>query len=269
MTINSRLRWFRFSLRTLLVVMTALCCWLGWESSVVRGRKAVLREIKNNPAYNVTTASQYSARFGYGPPIGKVATIPFIRRWLGDEPVQDILVVEHFQGYSEEQLARLKRAFPEAAFREVHPEPCHPGCFPRGTLVETPLGPRRIETIEPGDELTAFRAGGEQIVGRVQSVFVTENRLWEVTTSGAKLLTTDAQPLCLADYSTRPAGELQPGDRILRWHDDSLHNDDVVSVSSTTRVERVFNLVLSDSELFIAGGYLARSKPPLKTAVLD
>jgi hypothetical protein len=35
-----------------------------------------------------------------------------------------------------------------------------------------------------------------------------------------------------------------------------------VSVAPTERIDQVFNLVLGNSEIFVAGGYLARSKPP-------
>ena len=31
------------------------------------------------------------------------------------------------------------------------PPPCHPGCFPAGTLIATPDGLRRVEAIGPGD----------------------------------------------------------------------------------------------------------------------
>lgn len=266
MTINSRRRWFRFSLRTLLVVMTALCSWLGWESSVVRGRKALLAEIKDKPGFIITTAADYTGRYPPGKAIPDLATIPIVRRWLGDQAIQEIWSIRHYQGFSEEQLGRLTKAFPEAEFRESYPEPCHPGCFPRGTLVETPRARRAIETIEAGDELLAFLPNGERVIGRVQSVFVTDNRLWEVITSEGKLLTTETQPLCLADYRTRPAGELEPGDTILRWQDGCLRSDAVVSVLSTGRVEKVFNLVLGDSKLFVAGGFLARSKPPVESS---
>jgi hypothetical protein len=264
-----RRSWFRFSLRTLLVVMTALCCWLGWESSVVRGRKALLEEIKDVPGFSITTAAAYAERYPQGKSIPDLAKIPLVRRWLGDEAIQEIWSIRHYQGFSEELLARLTKAFPEAEFRESYPEPCHPGCFPRGTLVETPLGPRAIETIEADDELVAFLSGGEQIVGRVQSVFVTDNRLWKIATTGGTLLTTETQPLCLGSRQTRPAGELQPGDMILRWQNGGLCEEEVISVSSTNRIEKVFNLVLGDSELFVAGGYLASSKPPREAIVAE
>jgi len=35
-------RWFRFSLRTLFVVVTVVCIWLGWNWRTVRSRQEIL-----------------------------------------------------------------------------------------------------------------------------------------------------------------------------------------------------------------------------------
>src|SRR5207244_111911 len=99
------------------------------------------------------------------------------------------------------------------------PEPCHPGCFPAGTLVHTPEGARAIENIRAGDKVTSVAADGSTSVIKVQSVFTTPNRLLNVQTDGGTLLTTPTQPLCLADGGFRAAGELKPGDRMVRWQD--------------------------------------------------
>jgi hypothetical protein len=191
-----------------------------------------------------------------------------VRRWLGDEAIQEIGYYSHYLPASQEKLARLSRTFPEATLQERHVplEPCHPGCFPRGTLVETTRGQRRIETIQPGDELIALLPSGELTTAQVQSVFVTENRLWRITTDDSVLVTTEIQPLCLAADNFRAAGELEPGDEILRYTGGVIHATTVQSVSRSERIEQVFNLVLGDSQAFIAGGFLARSKPPAEPA---
>lgn len=43
-------------------------------------------------------------------------------------------------------------------------------CFTRGTLIDTLLGPRRVETLRPGDRLRSIRGGSPRLlwVGRVQ-----------------------------------------------------------------------------------------------------
>jgi len=55
---------------------------------------------------------------------------------------------------------------------------------------------------------------------------------------------------------------LKAGDRIHSWDGRRRRAVVVRSVSSTGRYERVFNLVLDEPVLFVAGGFLARRKPP-------
>ncbi|MCI0357622.1 MAG: hypothetical protein L0211_03940 [Planctomycetaceae bacterium] len=145
--------------------------------------------------------------------------------------------------------------------------------------------------IRQGESVTAFRANGEAFVAAVQSVFITENRLWQIETEAGVLITTETQPLCLATDRTAPAGELVPGESILRRVDGEIEAVKVLSVTATDRCEKVFNLVVGpagpagpdlplgeytlgevppsgrdlakgDCELFTANGFLARSKPP-------
>jgi hypothetical protein len=142
------------------------------------------------------------------------------------------------------------------------PIPCHPGCFPVGTWVQTPKGTIPIESISAGDVVTIVRPDGVSEPSKVRSVFITENRLLKVeTAAGHVLFTTQTQPLCLIDGALKGAGELKAGDKIFRWQDGKRHIAQVVSVTITKRMEKVINLILGDSEVFIAGGFLARSKP--------
>jgi hypothetical protein len=93
-------------------------------------------------------------------------------------------------------------------------------------------------------------------------MFVTRNRLVEVQTDGGTLATTATQPLSLADGGLRPAGELKAGDLIHAWDGGERRTVAVRSVESTGRESPVYNLVLGEPVLFVAGGFLARSKPP-------
>jgi hypothetical protein len=255
-------RMFRFSLRTMLIVMTLLCCWLGWEASVVRERRAVRRELQGNFAFQFTTTETWS-KIPFAPGVGPPpATIPIIRVWLGDEAIQQIWFMRHIQGFSEDELKRLSRVFPEAQFDESQPEPCHPGCFPRGTLVDTPYGLCPIERIGPDHVVLALSPSGGSAGVKVQSVFTTENRLWKVETESGVLFTTETQPLCQTGDRKLAAGKLQSGDEILYRGDEGVLPVKVLRVEQTARMETVFNLVLDDEDVFVAGGFLARSKPP-------
>lgn len=272
-------RWFSFSLRTMFLLVTALCCWLAWESSVVRGRQALLRELRSRPGIQITLAEARAMQLPPGTVPPPAARVSLVRRWLGDQAIQEISYARGYHNLSPADLKRIARTFPEAELREheLALEPCHPGCFPRGTLVTTPEGERPIETIQVGDPLVAVLPDGTTTRAAVQSVFVTRNRLWKIETEEGVLLTTEKQPLCMIGRSDAaggtsrelvpgftpvPAGKLQPGDRILRRTGGEVRGVQVLSVSPTDRVEKVFNLVLGNSEVFVAGGFLARSKPP-------
>jgi hypothetical protein len=150
----------------------------------------------------------------------------------------------------------------KATPRTQPPEPCHPGCFPAGTPVATPHGPRPIESIRGGDVVTLIGPGGAPTGGAVGSTFQTCNRLVEVRTEAGNLLTTETQPLCLAGGELRRAGELAPGDRVWRWEGGERRAAKVLAVVPTGREVAVFNLVVGDSAVFVAGGFLARGKPP-------
>jgi hypothetical protein len=55
---------------------------------------------------------------------------------------------------------------------------------------------------------------------------------------------------------------LKAGDRVFRWDGRERLAVTVRSVSRTGREEPVFNLILGDSAVFVADGFLVRSKPP-------
>jgi hypothetical protein len=139
--------------------------------------------------------------------------------------------------------------------------PCHPGCFPAGTLVHVPQGTTPIERVRQGDSVITVSADGQPAVGNVVSVFRTRNRLVNVRTDAGSLETTETQPLCLATGELRAAAELKPGDTIWRWNGAARTRATVHAVKAG-RMAAVFNLVLGDPTIFIAGDFLVRSKPP-------
>jgi hypothetical protein len=142
------------------------------------------------------------------------------------------------------------------------PPPCHPGCFPAGTMIATPAGLRPIESINRGDLVTLVGADGTATSGKVDSTFQTCNRLVEVRTESGRLLTTETQPLCLHSGGFRRAGELTEGDLIWRWEAGKRCPVRVRAVAPAGRETPVFNLVVGESAVFVAEGFLARGKPP-------
>jgi len=150
---------------------------------------------------------------------------------------------------------------PEPDIKPLAP-PCHPGCFPAGTPIDVPGGTKAIEDLRPGHAVTTIGPDGKLAQGRVTAMFVTKNRLVQVNTDGKTLIATATQPLSLGDGTLRATGELKPGDRIHVWVKGKRVTATVTSVDVTEREALVYNVVLGDPALFIANGFLARSKPP-------
>lgn len=148
------------------------------------------------------------------------------------------------------------------------PPPCHPGCFPAGTPIQVAGGTKSIEDLRAGDVVTTVGADGKPGQGQVAAMFVTKNRLVQVNIEGKTLITTATQPLSLADGKLRAAGELKAGDRIHVWVKGERASVVVKSVDATEREAHVYNVVLGDPVLFVANGFVARSKPPAPAVVV-
>jgi hypothetical protein len=114
-------RWFQFSLRSLLIVVTALaipCGYLGWQAKVVRERKAMLDKIVSlGGGYLVARQDE---------PI-EIPNPPLLRRWLGDERVAGVWFRRSRAG---EDTRTILSVLPEVGFVDADTtDPRHPVMF--------------------------------------------------------------------------------------------------------------------------------------------
>jgi len=105
---NPRRRWFRFSLRTMLVLVTFLAIPLGWvgcQLNWIRQRHAFLKQDGVYP----------SAPGHPGPNSFEIYYVrpPAFLGYFGERGLGDIAVA------AEEQLSEAKRLFPEAVYISV------------------------------------------------------------------------------------------------------------------------------------------------------
>jgi Pretoxin HINT domain len=156
---------------------------------------------------------------------------------------------------------------PQPKIETPPPPPCHPGCFPLGTQVLVGDRTKAIEDVRAGDVVTTIGPDGKPGTGTVTAMYVTKNQLVEVNVEGKTLISTATQPLSLADGKLKAAGELTAGDRIFVWVKGERTEAVVKSVEATEREAPVYNLVTGDKSVFVANGFLARSKPPASVEV--
>ena len=80
-------RWFRFSLRTMFVLVTMGCVWLGWQASVVIGRNSLRRHAEQQGAIFCPSPAGNSPN-----PTGH-PRLSFVRILMGDADVKTILFI--------------------------------------------------------------------------------------------------------------------------------------------------------------------------------
>ncbi len=99
-----RRHWFRFSLRTMFVIVTILCIWFGWNLNKVRQRSTALTYLKQDGADVRLPAD--------GWPMKPWHTVPLSLRLLGAEPVTRIVLPKGRYTYGD--VTRVTELFPEA-----------------------------------------------------------------------------------------------------------------------------------------------------------
>jgi hypothetical protein len=106
-------RWFRFSLRVLLIVVAVVGCWLGWQANLVHRRKVALSELRPRAVFlsSVVAEREKSSGDRLVIPWDHVREIPFWRRLMGDESIGWIYLED---SASPADLELAKSLFPEA-----------------------------------------------------------------------------------------------------------------------------------------------------------
>lgn len=106
-------RCFRFSLRTMFVVLTVFFSWLGWEMNSIHRRRAAIERLTPLAARFVSLESEQKKGPGqkWLLPYDHVRQVPFWRRMLGDEAIGWIYLDATSPP---EDYELTKKLFPEA-----------------------------------------------------------------------------------------------------------------------------------------------------------
>jgi hypothetical protein len=114
--------WFRYSLRTLLVVVTVLACWLAWNVNIARQRKQAIARIVSEGGQVITWTDVANS----SPKLRNwqsTRRLPWSLKLVRAEPVT-FINVEGPSFTDARGNARLERLFPEAVITlRVQPAP--------------------------------------------------------------------------------------------------------------------------------------------------
>ena len=134
------------------------------------------------------------------------------------------------------------------------------GCFPAGTRIATPKGAIAIESLASGDEVLAVTEQGLTVRTTVKTVFVSKETLVRIKTSGGNLVTTSEHPVRLKEGMFKQAGDLHPGDHILKWKNGRLTAKTVRNVLPTEDEALVFDLQVGEPHTYLAEEIVVHNK---------
>lgn len=123
------------------------------------------------------------------------------------------------------------------------------GCFPALTPVWTPVGPRAIDALGPGDVVLAPSAEGLRPC-RVRAVHAHLADTLAIDLGRTSLEASGTQPFCLAGRGWVEASHLRPGDRLIDG-DGSARS--VVAVAPARTAVRVYNLTVEGESTYLVG----------------
>jgi hypothetical protein len=106
---NCHRRWFQFSLRSLLIVVTiaaVACAWLAHEARSVQQRMSLRQWIEEGGGACVAIDLG-----SHNAPGSRIEDPSFVRRWLGDQTVRTVFLPRKT---SDRDLQRIKTWFPGA-----------------------------------------------------------------------------------------------------------------------------------------------------------
>jgi hypothetical protein len=96
-------RWFRFSLRTLFVVVAVFAVWLGWNVRQIRTRDVLLKSIQSRGA------TIYQTTYNGREPSLRLPPLYYI---IGCGPIGCVWLRD--DRFTEDDVQAVKRTFPEA-----------------------------------------------------------------------------------------------------------------------------------------------------------
>jgi hypothetical protein len=136
------------------------------------------------------------------------------------------------------------------------------GCFPKGTLISTPLGGRDISTLQAGDRITVIDATARtQKSEKILKAYCHYNvALWLIKFSDGSSIRTTGIHSFLVNGAWQRAKQIRPGDTLAFFSASGNKTAKYVEWSrALSQREDVYNLIVEREFHFLANGFLAHS----------
>ncbi|HQR43445.1 MAG TPA: polymorphic toxin-type HINT domain-containing protein, partial [Gemmatales bacterium] len=127
------------------------------------------------------------------------------------------------------------------------------GCFVEGTMIQTPLGNQRIETLKRGDEVMTRDENTPESpwqVGKVSDIINRVSPIWKLTVNGKDILTTAEHPFWVIGKGWVGANQIRMNDKLR-----TLTGQVTVEQSlDTHEATDAYNVSIDPSHTYFVGG---------------
>ncbi len=144
------------------------------------------------------------------------------------------------------------------------------GCMAKDSSIRTPEGEKPVSEIESGDKILTVNG---ECVTVAQILSAKEEKIYRIKTDKGSIGLTGGHPILLKDGDEKNASDLQKGDFLLMWEQETA---EVLEVCPEDYGDDVYNLLIQESEdgtfLFANGfavGDTAAQNRPLKAALTE
>ena len=133
-------------------------------------------------------------------------------------------------------------------------------CFPKGTMVLTPIGKKEISKLNEGDYVVSIGKDKKTYTSKILKVKSYTNKpLWTIVFNDGTSLKTTASHSFLIENRWIKSLNIKQGDIVSCYINGKIISKEVVSSSEIALEDDVYNLYIENNFNFIADGVMAHS----------
>jgi len=138
--------------------------------------------------------------------------------------------------------------------------PVNSSCFPKGTMVLTPIGNKEISRLNEGDYVISIGSNNKTCTSKILKVKGYTNKpLWKITfNDGTSVKTTASHSFLIGDRWVK-SSNIKQGNIVSCYINGKIISKKVIFSSSIESTDDVYNIYVENNFNFIADGVMAHS----------
>jgi len=149
---------------------------------------------------------------------------------------------------------------PKKPLKPNNSTPVNSSCFPKGTMVLTPIGNKEISRLNEGDYVISIGSNNKTYTSKILKVKSYTNKpLWSITFSDGTSIETTASHSFLVKNKWVKSSNIEQGYIVSCYINGKIISKEVISSYSIESTDDVYNIYVENNFNFIADGVMAHS----------